>query len=137
MKKLITLMSIVFLFNNCDNNCVDRKAKILNSSGKTVVITSFKNYYVNVPFGTLSKKTEIPKDESIELVNKICPPSVQRVSIVDLIMGDSIVIDFGDRKLRYGRIASLRNPYTLEFQNLDSDNFTYTLTPEDYANALP
>ena len=91
----------------------------------------------NVPFGTLSKKTEIPKDQSIELVNKICPPSAKRVSIVDLIMGDSIVIDFGDRKLRYGRIASLRNPYSLELQNLDSDSFLYTLTPEDYANALP
>ena len=71
-------------------------------------------------------------------IDKVCN-GTSVADIYKFLGGDSIVIDFGDRKLRYGvkNLTSPRNPAYLSIINEDQHNFTYTLTPEDYANALP
>lgn len=124
------------IFSNCDNNCVDYTTSFINNSGRAIEITSYKNYYPNIPFGTFSKKINIINGNQINNVIKECSGyGGDALSMNDVVAGDSIVIDFGDRKLRYGvkNLSSTRNPFL--FTNYATTSRIYTLTSTDYANA--
>ena len=138
MKNLFFPFLIVLILG-CEGKCDDLTERIINGSGRKIEITSYKNYYPNIPFGTFSKKNLIENNAFIERRSKSCPPSIETVSIGQLVEGDSIVIDFGDKKLRYGNkdLSSRRNPYYLSLYFLYSGNFVYNITEDDYANALP
>ena len=124
---------------SCDNDCDLVTDKFMNSSGKNIEIIVYKNYRTNIPFETFSIKHVLQNNETIDRTLKSCPPAREVTDLVQLLQGDSIIIDFGDKKIRYGikNLSSARNPYFLATENRDLFNFIYTLTPEDYANALP
>ena len=139
MKKFCVLFITIGILYSCENRCTDLTDEFVNNSGRKIEVISYKNYYTDIAFQTLSKKRFVENQTSLKKTNKICPPEVSQLDIGNLLEGDSIVIDFGDKQLRYGikNLSSSRNPFYLALNNKDQYNFTYTLTPEDYANALP
>ena len=139
MKYLKLIVVAVFFVTSCQDDCEYLVDELLNNSGRKVEIIVYQNYEPNIPFGTLSKTHIIENNQKISQTEKNCAPYNSRLDFVKLLQGDSIVIDFGDRKLRYGikDVTSPRNPFYLARINIGAKTFTYTLTPEDYANALP
>lgn len=137
MKNIFWILTLVVC--SCDNNCDIVTDKFINVSGRKIEIIVYKNYRTNIPFETYSTTHVIPNNLNLERTLKSCPPAREVTDLIQLLQGDSIIIDFGDKKLRYGvkNLSSARNPYFLATENRDLFNFTYTLTPEDYANALP
>ena len=139
MKNIFCICFVTLLFFRCDNSCDTVTDQFINASGKNIEIIVYKNYKINIPFETFSTKHVLQNNETIKRTFKSCPPAQPFSDIEQLLQGDSIIIDFGDKKIRYGikNLSSVRNPYFLAIGNRDLFNFTYTLTPEDYANALP
>ena len=129
------------LITSCvdSGKCNDDNGTLVNNSGKDIIITSYKNYSLIVPSGTISKTISIINNSNITKRDEQCPPSSADVSFGNLVEGDSIVIDYGDRTKGYGnRLSTPRNPFWGDGLGGDSEkDFTYTLTPEDYANAIP
>ena len=139
MKYLKLIMVAIFFVTSCQDDCEYLVDEVLNNSGRKVEITVYQNYEPNTPFGTFSKKHVIENNQAISQTTKNCAPYSSTLDFVKLMKGDSIVIDFGDKKLRYGikNVSSPRNPFYLSRISIGAKNFTYTLTPEDYTNALP
>jgi len=136
--KFIYLIIVVFLLSSCIDrgDCTDLSQRIENKSNYEVTITSYYPSY-NPKQVEFSKKITLKKNGEIKEEGKSCPPSYLELTFATLVGGDSIVIDYGDRIKSYGgRVIDnyLRNPYRLDSEN-KSNNFVYTLTPEDYANA--
>ena len=126
------------LFINCEDNCVHSLQELINLSGKSIEITSY-TYIQNTRSYEYNKKYTIADNNKIEKSLKDCGNAPGRASFSYLVEGDSIVIDYGDKIKSYSittKIYEARNPYILDSNN-KSNNFTYTLTPEDYANATP
>ena len=139
MKNIILFYVFICVLHSCESSCDDLTTKFLNDSGKRIEITSYKRYYPNIVSPTISKKFITDNKSDLQQIDKVCSPEVPYLDIGNLFEGDSIVIDFGDKRIRYGikNLSSSRNPFYLALNNKDQYNFTYTLTPEDYANALP
>ena len=137
MKNLSYVLSCVVLFMSCNNDCENLVDEFQNNSGKKVEIFVYQNYEPNIPSGTFSIKHTLQDQQSISQTDKNCAPYNGRLDFVKLMQGDSIVIDFGDRKLRYGiiNVSSPRNPFLLARQSLGGKTFKYILTTEDYSNA--
>ena len=140
MKNIYILIATSFLIISCvdSGKCNDDNGTLVNNSGKNIIITSYRNHSLIVPPGTISKTISMLNNSSITKRDEQCPPSSADVSFGDLVEGDSIVIDYGDKKKGYGnRINTNRNPYYLDGLANSEQDFTYTLIPEDYANAIP
>lgn len=136
MNKIITVLLITYLFYSCDVDCENINRTIINNSGKNIEITSYKNHYWNISKGTLSKKILIQNYSSTNLKVRSCPPTFHFISFSDLVEGDSIVINYGDKIKRYGiKINSDRNPFWMDNYVYEGKDFTYILTAEDYTNA--
>ena len=138
MKNVILILIFSF-FISCENDCFKEVEELQNNSGRKVEIVVYKNHAPNIAFGTYSTTHIIENNQKISQNEKVCAPYNSRLDFIELIQGDSIIIDFGDRKLRFGIInkTSPRNPFYLANIDIAKPNFAYTLTPEDYANALP
>ncbi len=145
MKKIFILIVVSVIVIGCvdGGQCYKSSAKIINNSGKNIEIFSYRKEYVNGAV-TLSqvflKKTVLKNDENINNSGELCPPFSGNIGL-NSILGDSIVIDYGDRISKYGsdlqiyKDKDLRNPFYLWFINQSNRDFVYTLTSEDYANA--
>lgn len=134
-----TIATSLSLLSCVDNGkCTDDNGTLVNNSGKDILIISYKNYYPNIPFETISKTTTILNNSNISKKTEECPPGPSAdLSFEALVEGDSIVIDYGDRKKGYSDRNNVnRNPYWVEGSRNTEQDFTYTLTPEDYANAI-
>jgi hypothetical protein len=136
--KYTLLIAAVFLLGSCTDRgpCTDLSQKIENKSNIDVIITSYYLRYdpKQVDF---SKKITLKNNAIIYKAGQSCLPSDLELSFRDLVEGDSIVIDYGDKIKSYsGRTldADKRNPYRLDSEKKTHD-FVYAITPEDYANA--
>ena len=139
MKKFVVLFIFIKTLCSCESKCEELTDEFVNNSNRKIEVIVYKNNQPNIPSGTFSRKHILENNTSLKRTVKNCAPYGERLSIGTLLQGDSIVIDFGDRKLKYGiiNLSSTRNPFYLQEINQNQYNFTYTLTPEDYANALP
>ena len=137
MKNLIKIIVVLVLVSSCDDDCVESYVAIVTSSGKDVGISSYKKVGLDGKTIVFSKKINILNNERNETKTKDCGAGAGRGSIIALIEGDSIVIDYGDRIKSYGYSTTPlnRNPFQLDMNNKSND-FVYTITPEDYANAI-
>ena len=137
MKNLIKIIVVLVLVSSCDDDCVESYVAIVNSSGKDVGISSYKKVGLDGKTIVFSKKINILNNERNETKTKDCGAGAGRGSIIALIEGDSIVIDYGDRIKSYGYSTTPlnRNPFQLDMNNKSND-FVYTINPEDYANAI-
>lgn len=136
MKNLFKIIVLLILVYSCDDPCIESYVAIVNSSGKDVEISSYKKVGLDGKTIVFSKKINILNNERNETKTKDCGAGAGRGSIRALIEGDSIVIDYGDRIKSYGYSTTPlnRNPFQLDMDNKSND-FVYTITPEDYANA--
>ena len=137
MKNLFFVLTISAIIFGCEN-CVDQSFTFQNKSGKKIVVTSYKNYYPDIPFETISKIFMIENEANISRVEKDCQNrNINILGIGNVLEGDSIVIDFGDKKIGYGikNLSSNRNIYFLAKDVPFQPNFVYTVTAADYANA--
>lgn len=139
MRYIKLIVVAVFFLTSCENQCEFLIDELYNNSGRKVEVIVYKNYEPNIPFGTFSTIHKLENTQKISRTDKNCAPYSSRLDVIKLLQGDSIVIDFGDRKLRYGvkNLSSPRNIFLLARDNQNQFKFTYILTPEDYANALP
>ena len=136
MKNLIIVIFTAFILVNCER-CEDTLDEFVNNSGRDIEITSYKNNYPDIPYGTFSGRFSMVNGGSKRMTNTYCLPDTKTLDFVQLIGGDSIVIDFGDKKLFYSTYNNLspRNPYLLFRNNANSLYFSYVLTEQDYLNA--
>lgn len=139
MKKFVVLFIFIKTLCSCESKCEDLTDEFVNNSNRRIEILVYQNYRPNTPTGTFSTKHVLENNRSLKQTVKNCAPYSDRLDIGELLKGDSIVIDFGDKKLRYGikNLSSPRNIFLLARDNQNQYTFTYTLTPTDYANALP
>ncbi len=128
---------VLITINSCDDHCTESYLAIVNNSGKDIEINSYTESGIDGKM-IFSKKIIIVNNNKTENKFKYCGNAHQKARFSALIEGDSIVIDFGDRIQSYGylTIPINRNPFQLDFDNKSND-FVYTLTPEDYTNATP
>lgn len=144
MRKIFVLIVLSIIVGGCDSGqCYQSSAKIINNSGKDIEVISYKKGYVNGAVNlsqVFLKKTVLKNNENIHNSGEICPPFYGNIGLPS-ILGDSIVIDYGDRISKYGsdlqiyKDKDLRNPFYLLFINQENRDFVYTLTPDDYINA--
>jgi hypothetical protein len=134
----IILITVVFVLGSCTDRgpCVTETATIINKSNREIILMSYQ-YDINTNKYNFSNKFTLKNNDIIYGENEGCPPNVGYIDLNGLVIGDSILIDYGDKIKSYsGRTidTDMRNPYRLDSENKSRD-FTYTLTPEDYANA--
>jgi hypothetical protein len=136
MKNIFKIIALLVLVYSCDDKCIESNVAIVNNSGKDVEISSYKKVGLDGKTIVFSKKINILNNERNETKTKDCGAGAGRGSIRALIEGDSIVIDYGDRIKSYGYSTTPlnRNPFQLDMDNKSND-FVYTLTPDDYTNA--
>ena len=137
MKYLSLLIIGGFVLQSCEH-CERKSGTFENKLGQAIIVTSYKNYNPDIPFGTLSKIHTIQNNDNIMKVTNACNDDGQSiVGIGNVLEGDSIVIDFGNKKIGYGvkNLTSNRNPYFLARQEPFPSNFVYTVTVADYINA--
>jgi hypothetical protein len=136
MKNIFKIIALLVLVNSCDDKCIESNVAIVNNSGKDVEISSYKKVGLDGKTIVFSKKINILNNERNETKTKDCGAGAGRGSIRALIEGDSIVIDYGDRIKSYGYSTTPlnRNPFQLDMDNKSND-FVYTLSPDDYTNA--
>jgi hypothetical protein len=137
MKNLIKIIVVLVLVSSCDGDCVQSHQELINLSGKSIEVTSF-TYIQNTNSYIFNKNYTIYNNNKIEKSLKDCGAGAGRGSFSYLVEGDSIIIDYGDKVKSYSittKIYEARNPYILDGNNKSND-FTYTITPEDYANAI-
>lgn len=136
--KYIILIVTVFLLVGCflDTSYIS-KQRIINNSNKEISITSFLFDY-NTKRYSFSKKITLKNNDIVSKEVKVfADQSYNALTFEKMVEGDSIVIDYGDKIKSYSSKTKddNRDPYRLDSENKSHD-FVYTLTPEDYANAI-
>lgn len=136
MKNIIKIMYILpFILQSCvDGDTYNGSRTLVNDSGRDIVIISYKSDR-NIKTYVFDKNISLKNQDKLSFSKKLFYGG-NYINIAELV-GDSIVIDYGDKAKKYGYLIKNddRNPYFLDLGS--SLNFTYTLTPEDYANANP
>ena len=136
MRNLFKIIALLVFVSSCDDHCVESNLIISNNSGKDIEINSYKESGIEGKM-IFSKKIILTTNNKYEKTLKDCGNSAGKFNFGAFVEGDSILIDYGDKIKGYSvksKIYEARNPYILDGNNKSND-FVYTLTLEDYANA--
>lgn len=134
----IIVILVLITFNSCDDHCTESYLSMVNNSGKDIEINSYTESGIDGKM-IFSKKITLTNNNKYEKTLKDCGNNAGKFNFGAFVEGDSILIDYGDKIKGYSvksKIYEARNPYILDGNNKAND-FVYTLTPDDYANATP